>query len=278
MKIGFFITARLKSTRLKNKILLDLNGKSVLDRVIERAKKVQGVDGVVLCTSTDPQDSILYKNALANKIEFYAGHPDDVLKRLLDAALYYQYDAFVSITADNPFFSIYTSELSVNFYKQQKFDFINTTGLPVGCATYMLDVKALQIVDFIKNQTDTEIWGPFINRPDFFNVVELKITNSPINCETRITLDYPEDYLLIRKIYNKFNRNAIPSIFNLFDIISSDKGLLEINKMHKQIYLDPVKIKRITNEFEANTEKALEFAFKIDKKLKPGKTIIKVSL
>jgi len=42
MKIGFFITARLKSSRLKNKILLDLNGKTVLDRIIERCKVVSG--------------------------------------------------------------------------------------------------------------------------------------------------------------------------------------------------------------------------------------------
>ena len=83
MKIGFFITARLKSTRLKRKILLDLNGKSVLDRVIERAKQVKGIDGVVLCTSINPQDSELYKNALSNQIEFFAGSEDDVLISLV---------------------------------------------------------------------------------------------------------------------------------------------------------------------------------------------------
>ena len=44
MKIGFFITARLKSSRLKRKVLLDLNGKTLIDRVIERAKKVNGIE------------------------------------------------------------------------------------------------------------------------------------------------------------------------------------------------------------------------------------------
>ncbi len=98
MKIGFFITARLKSSRLKHKILLDLNGKSVLDRVIERCKATPGIDGVVLCTSTNPQDSILYQSALKNEIQFYPGSEDDVLNRLLSAAEYYHYDAFISIT------------------------------------------------------------------------------------------------------------------------------------------------------------------------------------
>jgi spore coat polysaccharide biosynthesis protein SpsF len=56
MKIGFFVTARLKSTRLKSKILLDLEGQSVLGHVIESAKHVDGVDDVVVCTSTVAQD------------------------------------------------------------------------------------------------------------------------------------------------------------------------------------------------------------------------------
>ena len=100
MKVGFFITARLKSSRLKQKILLELNRRSVIDRVIERAKNVIGTDGVVLCTSTNPQDSVLYQNALKNKIQFYAGSEKDVLKRLLDAAEYYDYDAFMQSLYD----------------------------------------------------------------------------------------------------------------------------------------------------------------------------------
>ena len=70
MKIGFFITARLKSERLKLKILLDLNGKTVLDRVIERCKSTPGIDDVILCTSRNSQDSLLYDYALKHNIEF----------------------------------------------------------------------------------------------------------------------------------------------------------------------------------------------------------------
>ena len=40
MKIGFLITARLKSSRLKLKLLKQLNSKTVIEHVITRAKKV----------------------------------------------------------------------------------------------------------------------------------------------------------------------------------------------------------------------------------------------
>ena len=205
MKMGFFITARLKSTRLKQKILLPLNGKPIIDRVIERAKSVRGIDGVILCTSINPQDSLLYDFALKNGIQFYAGSEDDVLKRLLDAAHYYNYDAFVSITADNPLFSIYTAELISNWYNTESFDFIFSRGLPIGCNPYLIDRQALDIAIFMKNETDTEIWGPFVYQPEFFKIGELIVTNSPFKEEKRLTCDYSEDYKLLQSIYNMFN-------------------------------------------------------------------------
>lgn len=267
MKIGFFITARLKSTRLKRKILLDMHGKPVLDRIIERAKKVQGIEGVVLCTSTNKQDSELYDYALKNQIQFYPGSEDDVLKRLLDAAKYYGYDAFVSITADNPLFSIYTSSKFVEMYKAESFDFIYTKGLPVGCGTYFLDVKALEVVDYIKKQSDTEIWGPFINRPDFFNIGMLDV-NNPLDESLRLTLDYPEDYEILKTIYNQFSEDVIPSIFDVVEVLKNNNEILKINSNRKQIALDKEIIDKIDAEFNANKEKAIEYANQINKKLR----------
>ena len=278
MKIGFFITARLKSSRLKQKILLDLNGKSVLDRVIERAKKVVGVDGVVLCTSTNPQDSVLYNNALSNQIQFYAGSEDDVLKRLLGAAKYYGYDAFVSITADNPLFSIYTSSLLVDMYKKEQRDFINTKGLPIGCGTYLLDVKALEVVNYMKKQSDTEIWGPFINRPELFNVVDLAVENSPYDERIRITLDYIEDYKFIKNIYSNYNSNDIPDLSEVLDLLNKIPELLDINKMHKQLMPTKEQLALIEDQFNLEKDNAINFALNINKILKGNHLTVNIAI
>ena len=85
MKIGFLITARLKSKRLKFKILKPLNGFSVIDRVIQRAKRIKNCSDIVLCTSRLNQDLPLIRSAINNGIYYYNGSADDVLKRLLDA-------------------------------------------------------------------------------------------------------------------------------------------------------------------------------------------------
>jgi spore coat polysaccharide biosynthesis protein SpsF len=269
MKIGFFITARLKSSRLKQKILLDLNGKSIIDRVIERCNATHGIDGVVLCTSTNRQDSILYKKAIDHGIEFYPGSEDDVLNRLLSAAEYFGYDAFVSITADNPLFSIYITQLAIDNYKSNKPDFTFIKNLPVGLATTCIDVNALKVACFIKEMVDTEIWGPFVNRPDIFNITEIHVQNSPFKEEKRLTCDYIEDYLLIKKIYEEINSN-IPDIFEVFNLLIQKPQLWEINGHHKQKSLSKKTIDEINNNINKNINKAKSYARSINKEINPN--------
>lgn len=269
MKLGFFITARLKSQRLKQKILLDLNGKSVLDRVIDRCKKIEGINNVVLCTSTNPQDSILEKNANNNKILFFKGSEDDVLDRLLKASQQYDFDAFLSITADNPLFSIEHSQRVIDWYKNEHFDFIFTKGLPIGCSSYFIDSKALEVAHLMKMESSTEIWGPFVNRPDFFKIGELIIKNSPFDENTRITCDYPEDYDLIRKIYSFFPNEHIPSIHEVFNLLIKYPELLKLNSNRKQTKVKEETIKSIQKQFNSQKVRGLQFANEIGKKLSP---------
>ena len=82
MKIGFLITARLKSSRLKLKLLKPLNGFSVIERVIQRAKQVEECSDIVLCTSRSNQDLPLIRIANKNNIYYYNGSSEDVLQRI----------------------------------------------------------------------------------------------------------------------------------------------------------------------------------------------------
>jgi spore coat polysaccharide biosynthesis protein SpsF len=270
MKIAFLITARLKSTRLKRKIVLDLNGKSVVERVIERAKSISGIDNVILCTSTEEEDKVLLDIAEKNGILSFCGSGVDVMDRLMNAALSGGYDAFLSITADNPLFSIATSNLITEWLRTESVDFIYTKGLPIGCGTYGIEIKAMQIAHLMKKEADTEIWGPFINRPDFFNIGEIKVINSPFSEEKRITCDFPEDYEMIKKIYNYFQANEIPDLKEVFDILVKKPEIFEIISMHTQRQLSPDFMENINRIFEANCEKGMKFAHSIGKTLKPG--------
>lgn len=277
MKIGYFITARLKSSRLKQKIILPLNGNHVLDHVINRCKEVQGIDDVVLCTSTNPQDAALYDYALKHQIKFFSGSDDDVLKRLLGAAKYYGFDAFMSITADNPLHSIYVSNLIVDWVKKEPLDFVFTSGLPIGLMPYFIRTKALEVAVAMKEQSDTEIWGPFVNRPDFFNIGYLNIDTQLFPKETRLTCDYLEDYNVISKIYSQFKNNYNPSIFEVADLIKSNQVSLT-NIGEEQMSVPDEVIAKIQETFDTHKNRGIDKANELGHKLSPGKNELTIKL
>ncbi|MBU0671656.1 MAG: NTP transferase domain-containing protein [Candidatus Margulisbacteria bacterium] len=96
------IQARMGATRLPGKVLLDLEGKLVLERVIDRVKAAKLVDEVMVATTSNEKDKPIV--AFCNKIgiKVFAGSEDDVLDRYYQAALEVKPDHVVRITADCP--------------------------------------------------------------------------------------------------------------------------------------------------------------------------------
>jgi len=265
MKIGFLITARLKSTRLPFKILKDLNGKTVIERIIDRAKEVGGISEIVICTSTNAQDRALVDIAKTNSIYYFNGDEEDVLKRLLDAATFYGMDSFISITADNPLFSIYHANLVFEKLQTGKCEFVKIEGLPLGCAVYGVGVKALKVVWKIKPIFNTEIWGYLIDRPEVFTVESLKADGRFNKPELRLTLDYPEDYELISKIYSSVVLDRVLDLLDVIDYLEGNPQLAHINKNCIQLDLD----ERIKEEINKNYKENVEKIKKIKEEINP---------
>jgi len=238
MKIGFLITARLKSERLPLKIIKDLNGKTVIERLIDRIKEIEDITDIVLCTSTNSQDKPLVDIARKNNIYYFNGDAQDVLKRLLNAAKFYKLDYFLGITADNPLITIHYSNLIVDEIKRSKYDFIKLDGLPLGVATYGMKVKALEVVCKIKSIVDTEIWGYLIDRPEIFDTKTIKIEDKLNRPELRLTLDYEEDYELIRNIYCNIPFKKVLNLYNVIDYLDKNPEIAKINQKCIQLDLD----------------------------------------
>lgn len=229
MKIGFLITARLKSSRLHLKLLLPLNGYTVIERVIQRAKSVIECDDIVLCTSSLNQDLPLVRIAKENNIYYFNGHSDDVLQRLLDASILFNLDYFIGITADNPLFSIYHANLLVDIVKRNpSIDFAYTSGMPIGINIYAMKVKALETVCAVKEEVDTEIWGYLIKRPEIFNIQEIKAENI-FSRNYRMTLDERSDYLFLKAIYDSFSKEEVICLLSAYDYLDKNQEFAKIN-------------------------------------------------
>ncbi len=263
MKIGFLITARLKSERLPLKIIKDLNGKTVIERLIDRIKEIKDITDIVLCTSTNSQDEPLVEIAQKNNIYYFNGDEEDVLKRLMGAAKFFNLDYFLGITADNPLITIHYSNLIVDEIRRNKYDFVKLNGLPLGVAAYGMKVKALEVVCKIKSIIDTEIWGYLIDRPDIFNIKNIKIADKLNRPELRLTLDYDEDYELIRNIYSNIPFKKVLNLYNVIDYLDKNPDIAKINKNCVQLDLD----KKIKEEIDKHYKENLEEIRKIKEKI-----------
>ena len=270
MKIGFLITARLKSSRLKLKLLKDLNGYSVIERVIQRAKKVEECSDIVLCTSRSNQDLPLMRIANKSNIYYYNGSSEDVLQRMLDAAELFQMDYVIGITADNPLFSIYHANIISDMIRSDNsLDFIYTTGMPIGVNIYGIKTKALKTVCSIKKEVDTEIWGYLVNRPEIFNVKEVKVDDE-YQCENyRMTLDEINDYDFFTQLYNMFPREGVIELLDAYRCLKKNPDIIAINNMVVQRDLDEDIKNRISKFYEDNKDKILDIKKDIYNDRKP---------
>ncbi|WPD22748.1 MAG: NTP transferase domain-containing protein [Candidatus Electrothrix scaldis] len=245
MKTAILITARLKSTRLKEKALKSIMGRPMLSHMIERLRLAKRPEQIIICTSTVAQDDRLCELAEGEGVEYFRGDPDDVLHRMLDAANYFQVDTIVSCTADNPFVDpVYIDKL-VDFHLSEENDFSMSEGLPFGTFSYALKRGAVEKACKIKDAVDTEVWGGYFTQTGLFKCGVLSVTDETVRWpELRLTVDTPEDFSLISKIFEHLYRSGkVFQLEQIVDLLKKSPALIDINKKIIQKNASPIKVK-----------------------------------
>ena len=159
MNIGFLIIARMKSTRLPKKVILEINGREVIAWMIDRLKQCKILNDIIIATSTNPEDNILCKIAKREGVKCFKGSEDDVLDRLYQAATTYELDYIINVTGDSPLVAFDFIETVVEAYQKTNADLITSFQLPHGLFMYGIKNDALKKILEIKNDVDTEVWG-----------------------------------------------------------------------------------------------------------------------
>lgn len=263
MKIGFLITVRLKSTRLPLKVLKDLNGRTVLERVIDRAKAAHGLSTIVVCTSTNPQDRLLVESAMQNGVFYYVGSEEDVLGRLHDAGRFFDLDYVVGTTADNPLFSVDYLDVIIDAARTGKYDFIRVEGLPLGAAPWGMRLKCLEVVCRLKTLMDTEIWGILVNRPELFSVLTLQAQGIVKRPELRLTLDYEDDYRFFSHLYHHIPFAGHLPLSHAIEYLNEHPEVVAINSHCEQRDLSPELKESINRTFKERLEEFLKLKAEI---------------
>ncbi len=237
-KIVASIEARMGSSRLPGKVLMDIEGKPVLSRVFERLKRCQSLDGILLATSNDPQDDVLEEWAAENQCPFFRGSEDDVLQRVVDAHKSFGTDIIVEMHGDCVMLDPRVIDMGVEMFLANETDVVSTTwkeSFPVG-----IDVQVFRLTDLAsiaETIDDPEIREHvslhFYRHPEKYEIIHMIAPSIWKGKEYRFILDYPEDLEFIKAVYKKL----VPlhgdcfGVDEILGLISENKQIEELNRI-----------------------------------------------
>lgn len=250
MKVGFLITARMKSKRLPLKLTRKLGDREIIRYMLDRLKLSKELKNIVICTSANPQDEILTSIAREEGVDFFLGSEEDVILRLYEAAKAFSLDYVLNITADCPLVAHEYFSMIIEEYRASKSDFIRTSGLPHGLYCYGIDVGALKRVCEVKESSSTEVWGRYFTDTNLFKVLDIQIPEHHRR-NYRLTLDYPEDLEVLEKFYGHFGKDIYKKrVDEIIDYLDTHPEVVRINEHCKNGYKkrfneqDKIKLKK----------------------------------
>jgi spore coat polysaccharide biosynthesis protein SpsF len=145
MKIGVVLQARMGSTRLPGKTLRPLLGRPMLHYVIERLKRIELADLIVLAVPDTEDDRALKDVAVQAGVEFFVGSETDVLDRYHRAADYYSLDHIYRATGDNPFVEAEVQDELIRYHLAGGFEYSESfLSLPHGLGGEVFSREGLQ--------------------------------------------------------------------------------------------------------------------------------------
>jgi spore coat polysaccharide biosynthesis protein SpsF len=197
-----FLQARMGSSRLPGKVLLRINGQTILERCIRRLKATDTLDGVVVVTTERDEDDEVVVAAVNLGVPVFRGEELDVLRRFHGAAQKFHPDIIVRATADNPLLDIGSVDRVVRAVKSSDLDYCMEIGLPVGGATEALTTRTLaRVHDLAERPDHREHVTLYIkDHPERFRLAFLEPPDILRRPDVRITVDTPEDFVFLENL------------------------------------------------------------------------------
>ena len=232
MRVIGIIQARMSSRRLPNKVLLPLAGEPVLAHVVKRTRACPLIDEVWVATSTDASDNPIEDWACGFGVNCTRGSLNDVLDRYVQTARLAKADAVVRITADCPALDPNILTEVVQGFVSGSFDFFGLSGeFPDGLDCSVYSMTALERAwREAKLPSEREHVGPYIEKhPELFKVGGLNKFDGMGLGHHRWTLDEPEDYDLLDRIFKAFSPLDNFGSHDILRLLDENPGWESIN-------------------------------------------------
>lgn len=240
------IQARMSSSRLPGKVLADIGGMPMLFHVVLRARRAQTIGQVIVATTTDPSDDPVAAFCQAQGIPYFRGDLMDVLDRYYQAARTFGGKMIVRLTADCPLIDPREIDRTVRAFFDGQVDFAanrlpppwkRTT--PIGMDTEVVSFEALERAwrEAGAKFEREHVMPYFYDQEGRFKI--LLVDHEPDLGHLRLTVDTPEDLVLIRKVFAFFDDSDEIPLEQVIGLLEKNPDWLKINAdIHHKSYND----------------------------------------
>ena len=240
LMVGAIIQARLSSTRLPGKVMMDIEGKTMLLRVIDRVKMASKIDKIIVATTTSQIDDLIFNSIDVDDIGVFRGDEKDVLSRIYHAAKDSNIQIVVRISADCPLIDPKIIDKVIEKFFEHKVSLATNSGginynrtFPVGLDVEVISFNALERAHFnATEEYEREHVTPFIYKNDE-NIFYLE--NESSQSDYRFTVDTFEDITLIRMLYANSKLKLTTLDFqSVIEFLENNLDLVKINSHIEQ--------------------------------------------
>lgn len=242
MKILVVIQARTGSSRLPGKVMMPLAGKPLLQRMAERVAAASLPDELIVATTLQPSDNPIRDLCREIGVNCFSGHATDLLDRHFKAGLERRADVVVKIPSDCPLIDPAVIDRVIGFQQKNRrsYDYVGNlhpATWPDGQDVEVVPMDVLEAAwrnasrDFEREHTTPWIW----ERPERFRLGNV-VSDDGVNRSMthRWTIDYPEDYTFLSRIFDALWSPAQPvfGIGTILDYLDRHPEVAKINSMY----------------------------------------------
>jgi len=218
-KVVGIIQARMSSSRLPGKSMMDLCGYPILQWVIERCKRASRLHEVVVATTTSTDDDLLVELGQTLGIQIFRGSEENVLKRFVNAAKHYSATIVVRICADNPLVSPEEIDRIVDLYLTTPSDYVFNhipqlnNNYPDGLGAEVLSTSLLEKISNLalhkkyREHVTLYLW----EHKESFNIRTLPCPRQYNLPEMKLDIDTLDDLNDMRKICKNLSFKSKPA-------------------------------------------------------------------
>jgi spore coat polysaccharide biosynthesis protein SpsF len=233
MKVVAIIQARTGSTRLPGKVLQEIEGKTMLARVVERLGRAKLINELLVATTDRAADDAILDECRRFSVKVSRGDQDDVLDRYFRAAQLAKAEVVVRITSDCPMIDPAVTDKTIEAFLDARPDYASNTlqrTYPRGLDTEVMSFSALSRAwQEARQRHEREHVTPYIfEHPDKFKL--LPVTGAADFSGYRWTVDTAEDLEFVRAVYERLKENPEFSGRDVLDLLEREPALVEINR------------------------------------------------